>query len=670
MSDPQKLHWPQYEVGAPIPGTECAVVQLLGAGGQAEVYLVRQTFIEKLAVMKLWKADAMTDASFRDFRGEAIRQGAMRHDNIVSVISGGMTGETPRRPYFMMEYHDGYTLQRALDATRRAERTARQAHLECLAEGRPSAYRPTWISVRNACELCIQLCDALTHAHVEHGVIHRDIKPANIFLVNRGFNSSVVKLFDFGIAKLVEDALKRPDAAFYGSLTHCAPEQLEGKASPQTDLYSMTLVLYELLTSARAFPDANTPAKYIRAALHETPLPPSERMRGISPALDRFVMRNLSKRPEQRSGSAREYAKELTAILDAYREEDLASDPGIHADGPTSRMPFQQILAMSAGMMDEQIARAKAASYWDSAKGVTVSVAAEAPEGDPAKAPAVHIAVRAELAKAGHAGPTGTTPMGNAEVTRAAREARDEERREEERRAAERGQAASLGDTSPSAGVVRPAQGPNRSGGPGPMSLASRRATTQPLAEPAPPPTDPMRSRSHAGHAAPVIREVSPTARARASATTPMAEAPGRVPAPGRRQQGSSGSLAGTAAPPSRFFVGTSRTSFAQAVIVGTGLLLVVSFVAVIASLRARGSSPPPATKVELPPSPLVTVTASSSVASVVDTAPPPTATELVPASPPMVAPSATGTSSRDAGTKVAKPTPPKPTSAGPRRMP
>ncbi len=114
MSASEQPHWPVYEVGAPIPGTDCAVVQTLGSGGQAEVYLVRQTFIEKLAVMKLWKANALTDASFRDFRGEAIKQGAMRHDNIVSVVGGGMTGESPRRPYFMMEYFDGYTLQRAL----------------------------------------------------------------------------------------------------------------------------------------------------------------------------------------------------------------------------------------------------------------------------------------------------------------------------------------------------------------------------------------------------------------------------------------------------------------------------------------------------------------------------------------------------------------------------
>jgi hypothetical protein len=655
MSASEQPHWPVYEVGAPIPGTDCAVVQTLGSGGQAEVYLVRQTFIEKLAVMKLWKANALTDASFRDFRGEAIKQGAMRHDNIVSVVGGGMTGESPRRPYFMMEYFDGYTLQRALEATRRAERAARTAHLERLAEGQPSAYRQTWISVRNACELCIQLCDALTYAHVEHGLIHRDIKPANIFLVNAGFNRSQVKLFDFGIAKLIDEALARPDNAFYGSLTHCAPEQLEGRAYPQTDLYAMTLVLYELLTASRAFPEAREPMAYVQAALHGTPLAPSERMRGISPALDRFVLRNLSKRPDQRSASAREYAKELTSILDAYREEDFASDPdGGQGDGPTSRMPFQQVLAMSAGMMDEHVARAKQASYWDSAKGITVTAAAD----EAARAALDAEAVEVARGLPPHAGPTGTTPMAGEAVTRAAREALDEARREEALAANRPARDGSAGDTSPSVGVVHP----GRKERPGPMSLASRRATTEPMREAPPPPTDPMRDVSHLGYRPPIIREASPARSVRASSTKPMADAPGRVNAPRDMNARKPGSLAGTASPPSRFYAGTSRTSFAQRVIVGTGVLLIVSFGLVLFSLRGAGRSGSSTAPVQLPPSPIVT--ASTVSASL------PTSSSTERVEEPALQSPAIGASSPspDAGAKPPKAMPPtaKPAPRGP----
>lgn len=379
---PPNRAWPEFKEGDVVPGTQYVVAELVGRGGQAEVYLVHHAYIEKARIMKLWCAPNMSDESFRAFRREAVKQGDMAHENIVSVIEGGMTEEKERRPYFVMERLKGKTLDQALRQMRAKESLLKDEHLDRVSKGLPSSYRPAWLSIRSAGGLCIQICAALTHAHVQHGILHRDVKTANIFLVDHGFNRVVPKLLDFGIFKPIEEALANPDGLFWGSLTHCGPEQLKGLALPQSDLYALTGVFYELLTGVRCFPEARSVPELLRAVIHTMPLPPSQRMENVSPRLDAFVMKNLSKDPEKRSPSAVAYAKELAEIIEEYARQEETGGP---QDGPTDRMPLNDLMEMSRSESEDSLMRAKEKSFWDSQRGVTVTVGETSDEGrDPA----------------------------------------------------------------------------------------------------------------------------------------------------------------------------------------------------------------------------------------------------------------------------------------------
>jgi serine/threonine protein kinase len=374
--DEDRPTWPLYAPGDLIPGTDCAVIQKLGQGGQAEVYIVRQIFIEKVRVMKLWSAAMKTEGSFRDFRAEAIRQAAMAHDNIASVSGGGMTAETNRRPYFVMDYHEGETLDRVLRRMRKREDALRTEHLAKVARGEPSDYEPHWVNVRDAAQVCIQICAALTHAHMKHGLLHRDVKPANALIVPIDYETSIVKLLDFGISKFIDEAMKNPDDGFYGTLSYAAPEQLRGHACEQSDLYAVAGMFYEMICGKRPFAEIDEVHVLAKAIRDKAPPPISARMRDVTPRLERFFEQNLDKNPSRRCGSAHAMAKELAAIsaeYDALYKERATETPKVDNE-TTDRMPFQVALADAPSPAPEHMTRAKLDSVWDSALGAAVAV--------------------------------------------------------------------------------------------------------------------------------------------------------------------------------------------------------------------------------------------------------------------------------------------------------
>jgi len=374
MAPSQRPSWPEYRAGALIPGTDCAAVQKVGQGAQAEVYVVRHTFIGRVAAMKLWRSDVFTDQSFSAFRAEAVRQAAMNHPNIVAVTGGGMTGETPRRPYFLMDYHEGESLDRTLKRMQASDRLLRDEHLDRLRKGLPSAYQPRWATMRDAAEVCVQVCAALTHAHAEHGLLHRDIKPANVFLHKLSLQDAIAKLLDFGIAKLIDEALANPDRDFWGTLRYCAPEQVGGKACEQSDLYAVAGIFYELLCGAHVFAEAKTVSTLMQAVLKQPPVPISKRMGNVTPRLEQFFLKNLHKNPVMRAVSAREMAKEIRAIAAEYEDQDRQAAGRSAPSDTTERMPFQAALAMAAGPSEENLARARLDSVWDSATGTAVEL--------------------------------------------------------------------------------------------------------------------------------------------------------------------------------------------------------------------------------------------------------------------------------------------------------
>jgi serine/threonine-protein kinase len=273
--------------GEVIPGTKYVVVKPLGRGGQGEVYLAQQGWMKKLVAVKLLNHELTSKAAQAEFREEAIKQAALEHVNITQVFDGGMTDEVPPRPFFAMEYGPGRTLQNLIEELRRRDDEALRQAKEREMMGQPRDYVSRWIPIRTSLAICADICKALTYAHREAGLIHRDLKAANIYIAQMSDMTTRLRLLDFGISRLVTEALCGPDKMFRGTYTHAAPEQYRGEAFEQTDLYSLTVILYELLTKRLPFWDAESAEDLIAWHQFNTPEVPSRYMNGLSPGSSR-----------------------------------------------------------------------------------------------------------------------------------------------------------------------------------------------------------------------------------------------------------------------------------------------------------------------------------------------------------------------------------------------
>ncbi|MEP6670170.1 MAG: serine/threonine-protein kinase [Chthoniobacter sp.] len=260
---PEELapHFPQLEI------LEC-----LGRGGMGVVYKARQKSLNRFVALKLLAPERVEDAKFAQrFTHEAQALAALNHPNIVTIHDFGQAGGF----YFLlMEFVDGVNLRQAMKAGRFAPEQA-------LAVVPP-------------------VCEALQYAH-EHGIVHRDIKPENLLLDKEGR----VKIADFGIAKMLGDTTAGVNVAESqpaGTPQYMAPEQKEHQvADHRADIYSLGVVLYELLTG-------ELPADKLQ--------PPSSRPRGlqIDVRLDEIVLRALEKTPELRYQTAGEFRTQVETM--------------------------------------------------------------------------------------------------------------------------------------------------------------------------------------------------------------------------------------------------------------------------------------------------------------------------------------------------------------------
>src|ERR1017187_6292505 len=216
----------------------------LGAGGMGEVYRARDTRLKREVAIKVLRADLTSDADLRGrFMQEAQAVCALQHPNICFVHD---IGSQNGMDFMVMELVSGQTLDKLLQAG-------------------PLA---TDVAVRYA----IQIADALAHAH-SAGITHRDLKPSNIIVENSG----LVKVLDFGLAKLAGPPLEQSEAAtvatmpgmIVGTAAYMSPEQAEGKATDsRSDVFSFGSVLYEMLTGKRAF-DGNSSAALLAAIMRD-----------------------------------------------------------------------------------------------------------------------------------------------------------------------------------------------------------------------------------------------------------------------------------------------------------------------------------------------------------------------------------------------------------------
>ena len=250
----------------------------LGAGGMGKVFRVRNVISDRLDAMKVLRPDLVADAGMGDrFLREIKVHASMVHPNIDGLHTALRHGDS----YLMvMELVEGRSLAAAI-------------------QGGP-------LDPAAGVDAILQVLAALAYAH-RHGVIHRDIKPANIIVRNDG----VVKVTDFGIARSSAVPRLTATGSLLGSLYYMSPEQIQAlPVDRRSDLYSVGVTLYEVLTGRRPFEGANE-YEIMRGHLESTPVPPEQLAARIAPELSRAILRALAKDPAQRFQTADEFRAAL-----------------------------------------------------------------------------------------------------------------------------------------------------------------------------------------------------------------------------------------------------------------------------------------------------------------------------------------------------------------------
>jgi serine/threonine-protein kinase len=257
----------------------------IGSGGMGHVYLAHDRVLDRNVALKMLKARYAENEEFVErFRREAKSAASLSHPNIVPVLDGGETGDGTY--YIAMEYLPGGTLR------------------DRIASGRT-------LPPRAVVEVALEIAGALQAAHTR-GVIHRDIKPRNILITDSGH----IKVTDFGIARAAEATTVSDFGDILGSAKYMSPEQAAGdQVGPASDLYSLGVVLYEILTGTVPYA-VDTP--WDVAVEHSDGPPP--RPREVNPevpeGLDTLVMRLLASDSEDRYASAIQLIKELRRVQD------------------------------------------------------------------------------------------------------------------------------------------------------------------------------------------------------------------------------------------------------------------------------------------------------------------------------------------------------------------
>jgi hypothetical protein len=271
---------PGYEANF-VPGSTLLdryrIVAPLGKGGMGEVYRAEDLRLGQSVALKFLPASLLqSEDAVARFHREVRLARQVSHPNVCRVFD---VGEADGQTFLTMEYVDGEDLASLM---RRIGR----------------------LPADKALDIARQLCAGLAAAH-EHGIVHRDLKPANIMLDGRGR----VRITDFGLAAISLEP--GSDDARAGTPAYMSPEQLSGgEITPQSDLYSTGLVLYEVFTGKRPF-DAKTFDEMVRQREKSAPTLPSRYVKEIDPLVERVIMRCLERDPAQRPGSALQVAAAL-----------------------------------------------------------------------------------------------------------------------------------------------------------------------------------------------------------------------------------------------------------------------------------------------------------------------------------------------------------------------
>lgn len=264
---------------------EC--LKRIGSGGMGDVYKAHDRRLDRIVAIKVLKSEYNEDENFiRKFRRESLAAASISHPNIVSIYDVGMETVGDEDVYYIvMEYIDGKTLKELIKE-----------------EG--------MLSQNQALNYLIQIAEALKIAHNKN-IIHRDIKSQNIMVTR----DNRVKVTDFGIARMAGNATVTVTNAVMGSVHYFSPEQARGqKVDARSDIYSMGIVLFEMLTGDVPFDSENPITVALMHVQNDIPMP-SERNPRVSPEVDRVFKHMTEKKPSDRYANVSLIIEDVKAIL-------------------------------------------------------------------------------------------------------------------------------------------------------------------------------------------------------------------------------------------------------------------------------------------------------------------------------------------------------------------
>ncbi len=265
----------------------------LGRGAMGVVYKAYDALLDRTVAIKTLNL-SLTGEELKEYEArfyqEAKAMGKITHPNIISLYDVGRSGD---HAYITMEYLEGQELRRILD----------------------SGSRP---GIERIIDVIRQVAEGLSFAH-QHQIVHRDIKPSNIMILKSG----LVKITDFGIARIPTSAIKTLTGMVMGSPQYMSPEQVTGKATDhRTDIFSLGTVLYETLAGSPPFVGENVHAIMFQI-VNLNPPPPSTLNPASPKMLDYIVAKMLAKRAESRYQDAAEIAKDLKACADGLDKTEM-----------------------------------------------------------------------------------------------------------------------------------------------------------------------------------------------------------------------------------------------------------------------------------------------------------------------------------------------------------
>ncbi len=290
------------------------LVELIGQGGMAIVYRARDRRTGHFVAVKYLRPEFRENPEFLErFRREAIAASKMSHHNIVNLLD---VGNDPENPYIVIEYVNGKTLKDIIREQKRIQQNV-------------------------AGQIAIRILSALQHAHAAN-IVHRDIKPQNILVDQDGY----IKVSDFGIARMLDHtAHTEPDGekSVLGSVHYFSPEQASGGTARVTsDIYSVGVVLYEMLTGEVPF-QGQADAVIAMQHVQVRPKPPRGIVPDLSPSLEAVVLKALEKDPDDRYHTALEMAQAIKLALQNPERENTMDVPVMKPEAVRKRPPAARV---------------------------------------------------------------------------------------------------------------------------------------------------------------------------------------------------------------------------------------------------------------------------------------------------------------------------------------